>query len=128
MAKTILIDAWQTFVVEGEGIFKAMYELLETFPNPKIILTNADNEELNKFGLDDMPYEVFTLKHNPDKANPEYYEIMLEHFGLGKEDVVYFEHSETAVKSAQSVGIKTYQYDSVKRDIGALKNFLTDNL
>lgn len=126
--KTILIDAWQTFVVEGEGMFRAMYDLLETFPNPKIILTNANDDELKEFGLNNMPYEVFTLKHNPDKINPEYYTTMLQHFGLDKDDVVYFEHSEEAVNSAQSVGIKTYHYDAGKRDLNALKEFLTDNL
>lgn len=126
--KTILVDAWETFVVEGEGMFKAMYDLLETFPNPKIILTNANDEEIKQFGLDGMPYEVFTLKHNPNKVDPSYYRTMLEYFGLSKDDVVYFEHSEEAVKSAQSVGIKAYQYDPIKKDLVALKNFLLESL
>lgn len=126
--KTILVDAWKTFVVEGEGMFKAMHDLLETFPNPKIILTNANNEELKKFGLDNMPYKVFTLKHNPNKINPKYYETMLGHFGLSKDDVVYFEHSEDAAKSAKSAGIKTYRYDPIKRDLVALKDFLIENI
>ncbi|MCP6719460.1 MAG: hypothetical protein KJI71_04530, partial [Patescibacteria group bacterium] len=79
--KTILVDAVDAFVIESEDtfkIFKEMHDLLETFPNRKIILTGANDEQFKKFGLDNMPYEVFTLKHNPEKTNPEYYEIMIK--------------------------------------------------
>ncbi len=69
--KTILVDAVDTFVIEGEGIFREMHDLLETFPNRKIILTGANDEQFKEFGLDKMPYEVFTLKHNPEKTDPE---------------------------------------------------------
>ena len=75
-----------------------------------------------------LPYEVFTLKHNPEKTDPKYYEIMLKHFGLIKDDVIYFEHSPEAVKSAESICIKTHYYDSEKKDLEALKDFLTGNL
>lgn len=126
--KTILVDAVNTFVIKGEGIFEEMYNLLESYPNRKIILTNADDEQMDKFGLNKMPYEVFTLKHNPEKTDPKYYEKMLEHFGLNKEEVLYFEHNEDAVKSARSVGIITHHYDRDKKDFGALKKFLDDNL
>ena len=129
--KTILVDAVYTFVIENDGIFKPfkqMHDLLETFPNRKIILTGANDEQFKKFGLENMPYEVFTLRHNPEKTDPKYYETILKDFGLGKDDVVYFEHNENAVKSAQSVGIKTYYYDSEKKDLIALRNFLTENL
>ena len=53
---------------------------------------------------------------------------MLKHFNLGKKDVIYFEHDPEAVKSAQSVGIKTYYYDSDKKDLDGLKKFLMENL
>ncbi|HUX36253.1 MAG TPA: hypothetical protein VMV71_04515 [Candidatus Paceibacterota bacterium] len=126
--KTILVDAVDAFVIEGEGIFKEMHDLLETYPNRKIILTGANDEQFKEFGLDKMPYEVFTLKHNPEKTDPKYYEEMLNHFDLGDDDVVYFEHNPEAVKSAQTVGIKTYYYDPDKKDLKALKYFLSENL
>lgn len=128
--KTILVDAVDCFVVEdGDNfkIFKEMHDLLEIFLNRKIVLTGANDEQLKKFGLDKMPYEVFTLKHNPEKTNQEYYKKMLEHFGLSKDGVIYFEHNPEAVKSAQSIGIKSYFYDNNKRDLEALKSFLTEN-
>jgi HAD superfamily hydrolase (TIGR01509 family) len=126
--KTILVDAVDTLVIEGAGIFEEMYQMLEAYPNVKIILTNANDDQMKKFGLNAMPYEVFTLKHNPDKPNPEYFQLMLKHFNLRPEDVIYFEHNLEAVKSAQSVGIISFHYDAEKKDLVALKTFIDENI
>lgn len=129
--RTILVDAIDCLVIESDGIFKIfeeMHRLLETFPNKKIMLTGADDEQFKQFGLDHMPYEVFTLKHDPEKTDPKYYETMLAHFGLTSNDVVYFEHNPSAVTSAQSLGITSYHYDQEKKDLLALKDFLTEHL
>lgn len=128
MTKTILVDAVYCFVSDTGEIYKEMYDLLETYPNRKIILTGANDEQFIKFGLDKMPYEVFTLKHNPEKTDPSYFIKLLENFRLSKDDVVYFEHNSEAVESAKSVGIKSYFYDNDKKDLEALKNFLEINL
>lgn len=126
--KIILVDAVNAFVLEGQGIFQEMHTLLESYLNPKIILTGANDEQFIKFGLDKMPYPVFTLKHNPEKTDPAYYQTMLEKFNLQAEDVVYFEHNPDAVKSAEQVGIKTWHYDKEKKDLIGLKQFLDANL
>ncbi|GMU74204.1 MAG: hypothetical protein AMXMBFR44_4020 [Candidatus Campbellbacteria bacterium] len=126
--KTILVDAVFVFVDKEGNIATTLHELLETYPNRKILLTGADDEQFKMWKLDTMPYEVFTLKHNPEKSDPSYYRKMLEHFGLSANDVVYFEHSPDAVKSAQSIGITSYYYDHEKRDLSALKSFLDKNL
>jgi len=127
MKKVILVDAWKTFVIE-QGIFQEMKELLDKFDNKKIVLTNANEEEKKKYGIANVPYEVFSLAHNPNKTNPEYYRKLLEHFSLNSDDVIYFEHSEEAVKSAQSVGIKTFHYNPETKDLIDLKSFLISNL
>jgi HAD superfamily hydrolase (TIGR01509 family) len=126
--KTILVDAINAFIDKETGVFQEMYELLETYPNKKIILTGANDEQIKQFGLDDMPYELFTLKHNPEKSEPEYYKLMLEHFGLTADDVVYFEHNVDAKKSAESIGILTYLYDKDTKDLENLKIFLDQSL
>jgi len=130
--KTILVDAVDCFVIKKENgtfqIFKEMQDLLENFPNKKIILTGANDEQFKKFGLDKMPWEVFTLKHNPEKTDPRYYKIMLKHFNLNVKDVIYFEHNHDAVKSAQSVGINTFYYDNDEKNLTALKKFIDENL
>lgn len=101
-----------------------MHTLLETYPNTKIILTNANDDEMEKFGLLGLPYDMFTMKHEPNKTDPSFYKTMLEHFNLRVQDVVYFEHNIDAVKSAKSIGITTYHYDKETKDIAGLKNFL----
>ncbi len=94
--KTILVDALDTFVIEGEGVYEPMHDLLEQYPNRKIILSNADDAQMAKWGLNDMPYEVFTLKHNPDKVDPAFFERVLAQFDLSTDGVVYFEHNPDA--------------------------------
>ncbi len=126
--KTILVDAVDTFVIEGEGIYQPLFNLLEQYPNRKIILTNANDAQMIEFGLVNLPYELFSLKHNPDKIDPIYFKKMLENFSLKVEDVVYFEHNLKAVESAQSLGVPSHHYDSSKKDLEALKGFLIHNL
>lgn len=126
--KTILVDAAGTFVIEGEGINKPLQDLLEQYSNPKIILTNANDDQMIEYGLVDLPYEMFTLKHNPDKTDPSYFMQMLMHYNLTPDQVIYFEHNLDAVKSAESVGITSYFYDAGKKDLVSLKNFLDNNL
>jgi HAD superfamily hydrolase (TIGR01509 family) len=125
--KTILVDAAGTFVVDGK-VDDKLHSLLENYPNTKVILTNANDDQLITFGLVNMPYEMFTLKHNPDKVDQVYFQKMLEHFNLKAEDCVYFEHSPEAVESAKSVGIISHHFDETKRDLDALKIFLDSNL
>lgn len=122
--KTILVDAAGTFVIEGQGIYQPLYELLESYPNRKIIVSNANDGQLIEYGIVNMPYEVFTLKHNPNKDNPEYFKILLNHFNLAVDDVIYFEHSQAAVDSAASLGVLSHFYDADKKDLVSLKQFL----
>ena len=70
--KTIFVDAVDCFVSDTGEIYREMNELLETYPNKKIILTGANDEQFKKFGLNKMPYEVFSLKHDPEKTDPSY--------------------------------------------------------
>ncbi len=126
--KTILVDAIEGLIFKDGTIFEDMYKLLETYPNPKIALTGANDEQFKKFQLYKCPYEIFTLKHNPEKTDPSYFKIMLDKYQLKPEDVIFFEHNKDAAESARSVGIKTYFYDHTKRDLKALKQFIDENL
>ncbi len=125
--KTILVDAVYTFVVDGV-IDVELKSLLDSFPNKKIILTNANDEQVVEFGLVDLPYELFTFKQNPKKVDSVYFVDMLKHYGLSAQDVVYFEHDPDAVKSATSVGITSYHFDETVRNLSALKAFLEENV
>ena len=126
--KTVLVDAINGLVLEDGSILKPMHKLLESYQNKKIVLTGANDEQFKQFKLDQVPYEVFTLKHNPEKTDPQYFKILLEKYGLTANDVVYFEHNSEAAETAQSVGITTYFYDHTKEDMEALKQFLDEKL
>jgi hypothetical protein len=80
-----------------------MYELLETYQNPKIVLTNANDEQIVMFEMENLPYPLFTMKHNPDKSDPLYFEIFLKEYNLEADEVIYFEHAKDACKSAESL-------------------------
>lgn len=126
--KTILVDAINGLILEDGSIQKEMYDLLESYPNPKIVLTGANDEQWRHFKLDGSPYEVFTLKHNPEKTDPKYFELLFEKYNLGVNDVIYFEHSKEAAATAESLDIKTYYYDHTRQDIAALKSFIDSSL
>jgi FMN phosphatase YigB (HAD superfamily) len=126
--KTILVDGISGLIHKDGTLFIEMYELLEQYPNPKLVLTGANDEQWKEFNLDISPYEVFTLKHNPEKTDPAYFNILLNKYDLGKDDVVFFEHNQEAAKTAESLGINTYNYDHTKRDLASLKTFLDSSL
>lgn len=129
--KTILVDVAYTFTIEVDGkfiIFNELNQLLDSYPNRKIILTNANDEQTIEYGLVDLPYELFSLKHNTNKTDPEYFTKFLNQYCLDPKDVVYFEHDSSAVNSAKSVGIVSYFYDSNKKDLIALKQFINKNI
>ncbi|MBT8259773.1 MAG: HAD-IA family hydrolase [Flavobacteriaceae bacterium] len=124
--KTILVDAWNTFVTK-DGINHKMQFVLDGYSNPKIILTNANDDEKKTFGIVNMPYPVFSLAHKPNKPNPDYFKKILSEYDLNPKDVIYFEHNEDAVKSAESLGIKTLWLKKGS-DLTLLEKFLESNI
>ncbi len=126
--KTILVDAINTFVIKGQGIDQEIFDLLESFPNRKVVVTNADEDRMTEPDFAEVPYEIFSLSNDPGKTDPEYFRQLLSHLMLEADEVVYFEHNPEAVESAESVGIKTYHFDPDKRDLKSLKDFLETNL
>ena len=126
--KTILVDAVNTFIIKDFGIFQEMHDFLEGYSNKKIIVTNANDEEIVKFGLNKVPYEVFTLKHKPEKTDAKYFELLMKRYNLKADDLVYFEHNKDAVESAQFLGINTFHYNSETKDLEALKIFLDSSV
>jgi len=125
--KTILVDAGGTFVRDGK-IYQPLYELLEQYPNNKIVLSNADDKQIVDVGLVNLPYPLFTLKHNPDKADPIYFKTLLEQYNLKPSDVICFDHIPEAVTSAESIGIASYYYNIEERDLDKLKKFIDKNI
>jgi hypothetical protein len=126
--KVILVDAIHTLIIPEKGIYDPLFNILETYPNRKIVLTGANDKEFSQHGLDKIPYEVFTLKHNPEKSNPNYYKILLEKFDMIVEDLIYIEHNLEAVRSAESLNINVFHYNKDLRNINKLNQFLKINI
>lgn len=125
--KTILVDAWNTLITTN-GVDNSMKELLDQFPNPKIIVTNANAEEQRAFGMVNLPYPLYSMNHHPDKTDPYYFECLIKAYDLNAGDMVYFEHNTDAVASAASSGIQAYWFDKSSRDLKKLKEFLETSL
>jgi FMN phosphatase YigB (HAD superfamily) len=104
-----------------------MLEMLEKFPNDKIILTNADEEKQVELWLVDLPYPMFTQSFDPMKTDPQFYKNFLEEYNFLATEPVYFEHHEWAVESARSIWIETYHFDKDERNLQTLKWFLEAN-
>ncbi len=125
--KTILVDAWNTFITQ-KGIHKEMQVLLDSFSNPKIIVTNANETERQDFGIVNMPYPVFSLAHTPNKTDPQYFSQLMESFSLTANELIYFEHNQEAVACAQSHGITTFWYHQNSSNLAALEIFLKESI
>ena len=126
--KVILVDAINTLIIPNEGVYEPLLKILDSYPNRKIVLTGANNEEFIQHGLDKLPYEVFTLRHDPEKSNPNYYKILLKQFDFAAEDLVYIEHNLEAIHSAESLNIKAFHYDKDLKDVNKLTQFLEINI
>lgn len=126
--KTILVDIIDTFLTKEEGIVAPIHDLLEEYPNRKILVTRAPEDLMKIWEMDNLPYEVWSSKGDPKKNDSEFYRKLLTHFRLNPNDVVYIEHNPDAVETAESVGILTHYYDRHERDIDALWDFLDANL
>lgn len=126
--KTILVDAYMGIVRPDIGLDVLMYDLLQMFSNPKIIVTNADTKKQQELGLTNLPYPLFTQHFSPLKTESQYFYNLFSEYDLQSSQVIYFEHDLKAVNTASSLGIVSYHYDYEKRDLVALEKFLQDNI
>ena len=124
MKKILAVDAVGCLVDKNGNINDDIFKIINKYQNRKIILTNADDEE-KKIFLKNISFEIFSLKHNPEKTNPIYYGKFLSKFKIKAENVIYFEHNIKAVESARLNNIVTHHYNGI---ISNLDQFLKKNL
>lgn len=126
--KTILVDAIHTYYKVWEGVQWDLHDLLEWYPNDKIVVTGANDEQIRQFKLTNIPYPLFTLEHNPEKSSPLYFQTFSEIYGIDTNNLVYFDHDPTAVESARSIWIPSFQFNPLTRNLDELKDFLDQNI
>ena len=81
------------------------------YSNKKLILTNATSLEQEELGIINMPYEVFSLCHNPEKTDPLYFKTLCKKMNFKKENLLYIEHNNDALESARSFGINSFLFN-----------------
>lgn len=123
----MLVWSLHTLVNEDGIINTEVQSILNEFDNTKIIVTNSNDAEIEKLGLNNLNYEIFTLAHEPNKVNPLYFDILLRTYNLLPKNTIYFDSSEEALSAAKSMWITTYKFDKNK-DINVLRNYLKVNL
>ena len=48
--KTILVDAINTLIIPGKGMYEPLLKILDGYPNKKIVLTGANTKNLYNMG------------------------------------------------------------------------------
>ena len=57
--KTILVDAIDGLILKDGTVFEEMHQLLEKYPNPKLVLTCANDEQFKEFNLNKISLRSF---------------------------------------------------------------------
>lgn len=65
---------------------------------------------------------------NQKKTDPKYFQALMQRYNLKCEDLIYFEHNQDAVLSAKSLGINSFYYDPVKKDLDELEIFINSSI
>ena len=125
--KIILVDAWNTLITEN-GIYMEMYNMLEKFDEKKIILSNANKNEQLEFGMVNLPYDFFSLEHQPNKSNPKYFKLLIKKFDYNPNSLIYFDHDIAAIDSARSIGITSCYYNSKEKNVFEIQEFIQLNI
>ncbi len=120
--KAILVDAISCLIGKESGLDKELAELLKNTNKKIVVVTNADiNYIKNK--LENYNFDVFSLNKNPDKSNPGYFKKLLDKYQFKAGEVIYFDHMNENIKSAESFGIKSILY----KNNNQIRKFIEDN-
>ncbi len=124
--KAILVDAIYCLFDKDRNLNKELFSILSNYPTKLIIVANADlndnkNKPLTELISDNI--DIYTLKNNPDKTRPEYFEKLLSRYNLKPSEIIYFDHSEVNLNSAKKLRIKTELYKNPKQ----IQSFIDNN-
>lgn len=117
IARSQVLNFWENSMKENyankikfiDGAKEYLYKLKKQ--NAKLILASATEENLLKFALKHFDLEIFDEVYTESsigyaKHNQMFFKKCLENLNAKPEDVILFEDSFVALKSATSVGIE----------------------
>lgn len=129
---TILIDAVFCLIHKGENglsLNQELFDYLHSLPQRKIVVTNAKDEILETIKhLVGNNIEVFSLRFDPEKIDPKFYETMIKELNIDTQSTIYFDHNSANLKAAKLNNIHCFQYKSNQQTILALKTLFDTGL
>jgi HAD superfamily hydrolase (TIGR01509 family) len=108
--KIILLDGMHCLFDENFVVNKDVEHGVKSFGSRVIIITNAPKEKMVKIS-EETGFEVVTYENNPNKTNPEFFEIMLQERWISAEDCIYIDHLKDNLDSAEFAGIRGILYE-----------------
>lgn len=108
--KIILLDGMHCLFDENFVVHKEIEHGIKSFGSRVIIITNAPKEKMIKI-TEETGFEVVTYENNPNKTNPEFFEIMLQEKNINAEDCIYLDHLQDNLDSAEFAGITGVLYE-----------------
>jgi leucyl-tRNA synthetase len=127
--QTILVDAINTlFIKQEDGLVlnTELADYLNYLDAQKIIVTNAKDEILTKLEelIKDYSWKIFSLKFNPEKTSPEFYQIAIKELNLDVTNTIYFDHLPANLEAAKYNNINCFQYLNNKQAIELVNDFI----
>ena len=122
--RTILVDGLGCIYDEDFKINEKLANIINKFNAKKILVVSGSREKGRK-ASEEYLSDAFSLEEKGvKKDNPEFFRVLLKKYNLKPEEVVYFDHAEANIKSAESLRIKSKIY----KDDASVEKFIQDNL
>ena len=103
--RVLLIDGMHCLYDENFNINKKLFDALQNFNCRKIIVVNNFKEKAEAL-LKEYGYEIFSFNGKILKNKKEFFEKLMEKYKIEKDEIIYFDHDDENVDTAEEAGIK----------------------
>ncbi len=118
--RTLLVDGMHCLYDEKFNVNKKLFDVLQSFDARKILVVNNFKDRAEEL-LKDYNYEVFSFNGKILKNRKDFFEKLLNKYKLDKNEIIYFDHDERNIETAEEVGIKNvFVYDGKIKKIEEL--------
>ncbi len=122
--RILLVDGMFCLYNKYFKINEELLHILNSINVRKILIVNGYTEKAREL-LKNTNFEIFSLeKEGIKKENQDYFKKLMKEFNLSSEELLYFDHAEENINSAEKLGITSELYKNNK----IIKKFIEDNL
>ncbi len=123
--RILLVDGMHCLYDKDFKINTKLLDALQKFDAKKILVVNGYREKAEEL-LKDYNYEIFSLDGKIMKNNKRFFEKLFEKYKFDKGDILYFDHDEASIETAEEFGIKNaLLYDGKVKKV---EKFVKNNL